>query len=423
MHSRIVTVVVIIAAYLSARACAPLRACEICGQPTVTLAERFALADAALVVRWRSARLPTETDPGNTVYEIVEVLRNPGAAWKEKKRILVKEYFPGAPGDLKLLMAGRHARNSDAGAAQNAPARSGAKPDSAGSLGADVKPQDLKWDFPPLPVTQPLLKYIVEAPLPEKPAEERLLYFLGFLEHPEIEIANDAFAEFVNAPNPAIVAVAPRIPLGKLRQWFESPKTPITRIAAYGMMLGICGGPEEARLLERTIESPQFAGRPGTEGATFGYLLLAGEAGLNRLDKLRFGNQTASPEDVFPAWRALQYYSSYGNGKISKDRLRLSMRLLLGNDGLAESAITDLARWKDWEIQDQLTKHYGTGVFEAESTRQTIVRFLIAATMDLPEEKAENPPPHVLKARKNIDLLRARDPAIVAIAEKDPSLR
>src|ERR1700681_2865400 len=47
-------------------------ACPICGQPTITLPERLARADVALLVEWVSAQSAQGTAAESTTYEIVQ---------------------------------------------------------------------------------------------------------------------------------------------------------------------------------------------------------------------------------------------------------------------------------------------------------------------------------------------------------------
>src|SRR6516162_8581402 len=67
-------------------------ACPICGVPTVTLAERFARADAALLVEWVSAQPARGTDSESTTYEIVQVQRDPAETYKAGGRVEVPKF-------------------------------------------------------------------------------------------------------------------------------------------------------------------------------------------------------------------------------------------------------------------------------------------------------------------------------------------
>ncbi|GIW80963.1 MAG: hypothetical protein KatS3mg105_2770 [Gemmatales bacterium] len=56
----------------------------------------------------------------------------------------------------------------------------------------------------------------------QKPAD-RLLYFFQYLDHPDPQIANDAFLEFAKAADSDIGLVAPKLSAAKLREWVKDP--------------------------------------------------------------------------------------------------------------------------------------------------------------------------------------------------------
>ncbi|HLJ10576.1 MAG TPA: hypothetical protein VKU82_05275 [Planctomycetaceae bacterium] len=361
-------------------------ACPICGQPTVTLTERLARADAALLVEWVSAQAAPAPSPGETIYEIVEVQRDSKGIWKRGERLAVSRFTQGKSGNLYLLLG---------------------KKDDRGAI---------KWDEMPLAVSETIYQYVLQAPTPETAADKRLSYFLKFLEFPDLTIANDAFAEFANAPTKDIFALAGKLPKDKIRRWLADPKTPITRQSGYGLMLGLCGGPDDAQFLKQRIASSDPERQIRIEGVIVGYLLLAGEKGLATIEKTRFADKNAEEGDSLAAVQALRYYWTYGDGKIPPGRLMAALRLLIDRPSLAETAIIDLARWKDWSLHERLMQLYGTSGYNAESTRKAIIRYMIASTKDVPAGAEQ--PPHVLAGRKCLDELRRRDPKLVANTEK-----
>jgi hypothetical protein len=362
-------------------------ACPICGAPTVTLAERLARADAALLVEWVSAQPGRGKEPESTTYEVVQVQRDPAETYKAGGRVEVPKFTPGKSGNLYLLL--------------------GRKDDKLG----------IKWEDPPLAVSETSYQYIVQAPSPETPAEKRLAYFLKFLEFPDLTIANDAFAEFVNAPNKDIAAIAGKLPREKLRRWLADPKTPVTRQSGFGVMLGLCGRDDDARFLEQRIAASDPDRQIGTDGLMFGYLMLAGDEGLATLEKLRLTNGNISDGEVFAAVQAIQYYWTYGNGKIAPALLQRAMRRLLDRPALADTAITTLARWKDWSLHERLMQLYGTKEYDEKSTKKAIISYMIASTRDVGDAK-NDVPPHVVAGRKNLERLRQRDPKLVEETEK-----
>lgn len=64
------------------------------------------------------------------------------------------------------------------------------------------------------------------------------------------------------------------------------------------------------------------------------------------------------------------------------------MHLLLERKEMADLVITDLARWKDWSIQDRLMTMYSDENYDIPAIRRAIVRYLYYCS----QEKL-NPPP------------------------------
>jgi hypothetical protein len=109
--------------------------------------------------------------------------------------------------------------------------------------------------------------------------------------------------------------------------------------------------------------------------------------------------------------QALRVMWTDGGDRIPRERLRQSMRLVLDQPDVANKAITDLARWEDWSIQNRLMALYGADGFDDRHTREAIVGYFLAAT------KAKSAATK-LQARENLDKLRQRDPAIVKNVER-----
>jgi hypothetical protein len=361
-------------------------ACPICGVPTITLPERLARADVALLVEWVAAQPAKDALPESTTYEIVQVHRDGTGKFKAAQTVTVPQFTSGKAGNLFFLM--------------------GQKDDKLGT----------KWELgPALAVSETSYQYIIQAPSPETPADKRLAYFIKFLEFPDITIANDAFAQFVNAPTKDIAAVADKLPREKIRNWLADVKTPVTRQSGYGLMLGLCGSSNEARFLEQRIAEVDPERQTGIEGVIFGYLLLAGEQGLSTIEKAFLANRRATDDKLYPAYLATRYYWYYGNGKIPRPRLQLAMRRLLDQQTFADSVIITLAEWKDWSLHKRLMELYDTKV--EVSTKKAIIKYMIASTKDASKD-GDNIPAHVVAGRKCLDELRRRDPKLVEDTEK-----
>lgn len=362
-------------------------ACPFCSAPSLTLAEQFNKADAAVLVRWSGGEMAAGDQPGNTVFEIVQAPKAPVKSLEKGKKITLERYRTGKKGDLSLLLGSR----------------------SKGEL--------IEWGAP-LEVSEASFNYIVKAPGPETAPEKRLAYFLKFLEASDAIVANDAYSEFANAPYKDIVTLASELPREKLRQWIVSKDVPTTRLGLYGLMLGLCGSAEDGPLMERKITESTEDFRLGIDGVIGGYLLLTGEEGLSVVEKSKLLNKKVPFSETYAAMQALRFMWTYGNGRIEADRLRESMRLLIDRPELADLVIADLARWKDWSLQERLIGLYGTEEYNVPSIKRAIIRYMIASTKDVPSGGVEKVPEHAAAGAKYLQQLREKDPKMVSEAER-----
>lgn len=374
-------------------------ACPFCSAPSLTLSEQLTQADAAVLVKWVDGKPPTEKSAGSTTYSIVQVSRGSKETLKENDKLTVPRYRAGKKDDLFLLFG--------------------------------TKDKEIDWSSP-LEVTEVTYQYIVQAPSPESPMAKRLEYFLKFLEFSDQLVSNDAYGEFANAPYEDIVKIKEKMDRAKIAKWITNKETSPTRMGLYGLLLGLCGNEDDAKMMEAKIEEQTQDFRLGIDGLISGYLLLTGEQGLASIDKSKLRDKKAPFSETYAAMQALRFMWTYGNNRISKERLRQSMRELLDRPELADLVVADLARWEDWSVQDRLMKLYGQGEYSIPSIKRAIVRYLLTAAKVQPpkadDAKKDDPtatkskpdelPASALQARANLEKLKEIDPKTVKEAER-----
>lgn len=362
-----------------------LRACPFCGAASLTLAEQLSTADGAVLVQWSGGvKDEGEEKPGSTTYEIIRALKGPESL-KKGGKIEMPRYRGGKPGDLFLLLG--------------------------------TKGEQIEWGSP-MEVTESSFNYVAMAPTPETPTAKRLAYFVNYLENPDQAISNDAFAEFANAPYKDVVAITDKMSKENLRKWILDKNVPATRLGLYGMMLGLCGTPEDSKLLEEKIVEKTEDFRLGIDGIMGGYLLLTKDQGLKVIEDSKFSDPKVPFAETFAAMQAIRFMWTYAEGVISRDRLRQSMRMLLERPELSDLVITDLARWKDWEVLDRLFGMYDKEEYDIPSIKRAIVRYYLVCSRDVPKETGMEPGPHVASAKKYLAQLRDKDPKTVSDAER-----
>ena len=321
--------------------------------------------------------MPSGKTFGKTTFSVLEVARMP----KDGKDVLAKgnkfneaRFRSGKRGDKWLLFG---------------------QQDEEGINWLEVKPASLE-----------AFRYITKSPDPKRPTVERLEYYLRFLESPDQMISNDAYGEFANAPWEEIVKVQEQFDREKLRRWVMSPDTHPTRLGLYGLLLGLCGNEDDAAMMRKKIEAPEEMGfQVGMDGVTCGYLLLTGETGLELIERTKIKPKTATADETHAGIRAIRFMWDYGQERISKERLRQSMREVLNRPKFADLAIPDLARWQDWSIHEQLAALFGTPGYDDVRNEKAIASFLVVATKAKPE------------VRVSLDKVRKQEPKLVEEVE------
>ena len=375
---------------------AALATCPFCPPAAPTLSEQAAGSDAVALVSFIASpkESPNEKTPASSTWKVVDVLKNFRGVLKKDGELKIPERLSGRPGDLFLLMGKAEGRDAKV----------------------------VTWDTP-LAISEIGFQYLKQAPAPETPRHQRLKYFLRFLEYPDPLLADDAYYEFAGADYEDLVLIKDSFSPERIRKWINDPDTLAPRLGLYGLMLGLSRNEEDAELLKGKILDEADKTRLGIDGIIGGYLLLTGEEGMTLLENTKIKNPKAPVADVHAAMSAFRFLWDYGQGVVPKARLIAATRLLLDRLEVANLAIADLARWKDWSVMDKLMDVYRKGdptnPLGQIAIRRAVIRYMIAATLDVPESAdPENPPAHALKARKHLETLRLLDPKAVAQAER-----
>ncbi len=147
----------------------------------------------------------------------------------------------------------------------------------------------------------------------------------------------------------------------------------------YGLALGLSTDAAtrqaNAEFLRRLVVAPQDDFRAGFDGILGGYLLLAGQEGLQLVESRYLADPRAADGDVRHTMTALRFYREYGH-EIPPERLCAALERLLDRSEFAAAAITDLARWKAWNAAGRIARLYTAGA-EA-TTRRAVVGYLLA---------------------------------------------
>ncbi len=324
--------------------------CPFCSAVSQTLRQEMKSMDAVVLAEVVGSG-ESETD---AEFKVLEVLK--GEMHIKPAQTLHAAYFGTAPKGSKFLIMG-------------------------------VDPPDLLWSSP-LPVSAKAIEYIKSISKLPDAINKQLEFYLDYLENPESVLARDAYDEFAQAPYADVLALKPKLNRQQLLKWIQDPNMPADHKRLYLVMLGICGKPEDAELIEKLLRSQDPNQRAGLDAMIACYVTLKGADGLKLIDELFLANKKSPYADTYSAIMALRFHGTDGN-VVEKSRVLKSMHLILQRPELADLVIPDLARWEDWSQIDTLVTLFKTADQQSSWVRVPVINYLRACP--LPEAANQLP--------------------------------
>ncbi|MEM9185378.1 MAG: hypothetical protein AAGB00_02650 [Planctomycetota bacterium] len=393
-------------------------ACPFCVAEMQTLSEELEGSDAAAIGRLTSPALPPDAKPtegvpyGTIDPETGKATFSPDQILKGQDLLVGVDqieaiYFGTTDYERRFLLRG--------------------------TAGAGDRVGLLDWMIP-LELSPLAVDYVKKLQSLPAGGADRLAFFQPYLEHEDRQLAQDAYDEFARAPYDDLKGLADRIDRPRVLELLNHPRVSSSRRRLFFIMLGVCGQPEDVKLIESLLstdaavlapaaeaaaEAAALAGAPlanrlstdavraaerrrklGLDAMIACYLTLRGESGLDLIDRRFLGNPAADQTHIYNALMALRFLAqesgvqdsqesealetgaeaAEAQGLVSRERLLASARLLLDNDYFADQAITDLCRWEDWSVLPRLGEMFrvagGAGSGVSVYVREPIVTFL-----------------------------------------------
>ncbi|MDZ4820456.1 MAG: hypothetical protein SGJ20_15930 [Planctomycetota bacterium] len=263
------------------------------------------------------------------------------------------------------------------------------------------------WAWEAVKVNETSAAYFASAPALKVSQDKRLSYFAQYLEHADALIAQDAYNEFGHAAYEDVVRSADKFDMAKVRRWVGSTEIPEQRRGFYCLVLGLAKQPGDraanSQVLRKRLEDTTTDFRAGFDGAIAGYLLLEGKSGLEFVSQRFFVPKDAARGDVQHTQQALRFFAQYGPAELKPPIASVSSRLLVRPE-LAPAAITDLARWKHWEVLEQVAALFDQPEYGDLANRTAIVGYLRVCPLP--------------RAQELLQELRAADPTGVGAIEQ-----
>lgn len=264
-----------------------------------------------------------------------------------------------------------------------------------------VDPPEISWTTP-MKASKRVFKYLETIQSLPESGVDRLAFFQDYCEDKESILAFDAYDEFAKAPYEDLIALKDQMQKDKLVQWIKDPELSHNRRRLYLTMLGVCGGADEAKVLESFIESGDRHQQAGLDALLASYLTLKGADGLPLIVDTFLKNKETEYVDVLAAVSALRFHGTEVD-IVPKEDIVAAVRHVLDRPRMADMVIPDLARWEDWSVMDRLVEMFKDTDDETNWLRVPVITYL-----------RECPKP---EAKAYIDELAKIDPDAVARAD------
>jgi hypothetical protein len=359
-------------------------ACPFCSPTGTTLTGEVAQADfilfGTLSNPTRDPNDPNALNKGSTELAIDLVIK-PHALVKDKKSITIPRYVPPDGKNAKYLVFFNIFNG------QLDPYRGEAVP-------ADSKlPEYLKGAMD----------------VKQKDVATRLRYFFDYLEDPDIVVSSDAYSEFGYAEYKEVREVAAKLPAGALLKWLKDPNTRGSRFGLYGLLLGHCGKPEDAKAIRALLDDKERSYTSGLDGVVAGYVMLDPKAGWEYLTGV-IKDRTKDFPVKYAALKTVRFFWEFRPDVVPQADSLAALKLLVDDADIADMPIEDLRKWKQWDqtpfVLGYAAKdsHSGTPIIA-----RSILKFAIAASWADPKNTA---------AADYVKAAREKDPKRVQFLEE-----
>jgi hypothetical protein len=212
--------------------------------------------------------------------------------------------------------------------------------------------------------------------LKSKNVRDNLGFYFKYLEHPDPEVAQDAFLEFAKARDGEIGQAARTFSPARLRRWIQDPAIPPLRVSVYALLLGACGNEEDARLLRSKLADQSEHYRQALDGLLAGYISLRPRQGWQlAIDMLQ--DSTVPLTVRLAIERTLRLYHNWQPRASRPQLLKASLAMLAQGD-LGDLATENLRIWEMWELTDQVIARYDKEKYQAPVKKRAIIRYALS---------------------------------------------
>lgn len=231
-----------------------------------------------------------------------------------------------------------------------------------------------------------VIKYLKEAiKLDEKDVSKRLRFYFNYLDHFDSDVASDAYKEFAKADYADVVKLVKDYGDTEMRKrlqtWLKDPNTAIYRYGLFGLMLGLCGKSEDGEVFLSLLNDPDKSLISGIDGILAGYILVDQTNGWKYTKSLIMGN-TSDFAKRHAGLRTIRFLWDTHMGHISKDELLATMEQFISQGDIADMAIDDLRKWKQWKFTDKILEQSKRDTHIGALVQRAVLRYMLSVPHD-----------------------------------------
>lgn len=361
----------------------PASACPFCPTAGQTLSGEVASADfilyGVLKNATRDASDPNSLNKGTTDMEVELVIKSHDMI-KGKKVVTLPRFVPPDGKDQKYLIF-FNVFNGQIDPYRGEP------------VSADSKLPDY-------------LKGAIE--VKAKDAQTRMRYFFDYLESPDLVISTDAFSEFGNADYKDVRPLAEKLDPALVMKWLKDPNTRASRFGLYGLLVGHCGKPSDAKAIRELLNDTTRAYSSGLDGVMAGYIMLDQKAGWEYLMGLVKDAKQEFPVR-YAALKTVRFFWEYRPDVIPNKQVLEAMHALMDQPDLADLPMEDLRKWKCW---DQTEKVLAYTEKQSHNEIPIVARAMLKYALNAEKENPKNE-----KAAAYVKAQREKNPKKVEFLE------
>lgn len=265
-----------------------------------------------------------------------------------------------------------------------------------------------------------LVKYLKEAiKLDDKDVTKRLKFFFNYLDHFDNEVASDAYKEFAKADYADVVKLVKAYGDADMRKrlisWMKDPNTAIYRYGLFGLMLGLSGKKEDGEVFLSLLNDPDKSLMSGIDGILAGYILVDQTNGW-KYTKSLISNPSNDFAKRHAGLRTIRFLWETHIGHVPKEDLIGTMEQFIAQGDIADLAIDDLRKWKEWQFTDKILEQSKKETHIGAIVQRAVLRYMLSCPQkDFPKAVAyveairKDNPEKIKDAQEILDLEKSSE--------------